>query len=771
MGKKSLLICIFLTAATGIAFWQVNHCDFLTYDDKTYVTENAPVLGGLTMEGIRWAFTTQYAEFWHPITWLSHMLDIQLFGLEPRGHHLTNLFFHLANTLLLFLIFSRMTKALWRSAMVAAWFALHPLHVESVAWVAERKEVLSTLFWILAMGAFVLYAERRGVARYLAVLLFFILGLMAKPMLVTLPFALLLLDYWPLQRLAFKELPRQGQGEDYNTRAVIKGRGKSRKQPAAGMAKKPGPLPVQKGIWASLWPLLREKIPLIALTAPAAVLAYLAQHKGGEIGFAEGFPPLDRVANAFLSYILYAKKTIWPQNLAAFYPFPEVLPLWKIWGSIFVLGVVTFLAIRAAKRFPYLIVGWLWYVGTLVPVIGIVQVGKHGLADRYTYIPLIGLFIMAAWGVPDLLQRWRYGKPALWAASGLSILILSMITWTQVGYWRSSVKLFEHAVEVTEPNWNSYVFRGTAYGDAGYYREASADMDRAIKLNPIYSPAYISRAGYQMKMGNHQQALADLNKAIDIYPTYAPAYNNRAVIQINLGNYRQAVEDSRKAIELDPKSAEAYCNRGNAYTRLGDPQLALQDFQKAIELSPKSAVAYANRAGVHERLGNYRQAIEDYDRALAIDPKYAEAYNNRGDAHASLGHSRQAIQDFSRAIELNPKYAVAYNNRAGVYGSLGSYRQAIDDSGKAIEINPAYADAYNNRANAYARLGDDRRAMEDFAKALDLNPRYAAAYNNRAAVYWALGERGKAVADLKSAARLGYEPARKALKSQGIGWE
>ncbi len=495
--KQIPLIYLLLTAAAIIAFQQVNHCDFINYDDAIYVTENIHIRDGITTQAIRWAFTTGYAANWHPVTWMSHMLDVQLFGLKPRWHHLTNLLFHIANTLLLFFIFHRMTKAPWKSAFVAALFALHPLHVESVAWVAERKDVLSTFFWMLAMVAYIHYVEHRtedgrqrsadgekwtgilrfppSVFRYLAVVIFFALGLMAKPMLVTFPFILLLLDYWPLQRFEQKkpaqeirrEVSKQGAGTPASagvTSSLRKSEGKrgplsadeikgksGKKRTGQGMVKEEKPA-AHTNQWALVRPLLLEKIPLLALAALSCIVTYFAQKKGGAVISFQGIPAGVRIANALVSYIIYIGKTIWPNNLAVFYPHPGVRPLWQVLGAVLFLGAVTFAVIRTAKRFPYLAMGWLWFAGTLVPVIGIVQVGGQAMADRYTYIPLIGLFVMAAWGIPELLKKWRYRKEALFALSALILPCFFIVTWTQVGYWRNSIALFDHTLKVTSHN-------------------------------------------------------------------------------------------------------------------------------------------------------------------------------------------------------------------------------------------------------------------------------------------------------------------------------
>jgi hypothetical protein len=463
--KQVLLIYLLLTAAAILVFWQVSHCDFIDYDDPSYVTENIHIHNGVTKKAIWWAFTTGYASNWHPLTWMSHMVDVQLFGLKPGWHHLTNLLFHIANTLLLFSVLHRMTKARWKSAYVAALFAIHPLHVESVAWVAERKDVLSTFFWMLTMAAYISYVEnlpvfrlkfsvirfRSSVIRYSAVLIFFALGLMSKPMLVTLPFVLLLMDYWPLKRFEQQRVAT-GTHTEAKPVSVDKRKGKSsRNQTVQTTVKKEKPAN-DKYQWAVIRPLLWEKLPFFALAAISSIITFIAQQKGGAVKTLVAFPLDVRIANALPSYIIYIAKMLWPYNLAVYYPHPGLWPFWQVLGAVFLLGATTLTVIRTAKRFPYLVVGWLWYVGTLVPVIGIVQVGSQALADRYTYIPLIGLFIMAVWGIPELLRYWRYGKETLFVSSALILPCLFVVTWIQTGYWRNSITLCDHALNVTSNN-------------------------------------------------------------------------------------------------------------------------------------------------------------------------------------------------------------------------------------------------------------------------------------------------------------------------------
>jgi tetratricopeptide (TPR) repeat protein len=669
--KRVLMISLFLAAATLAAFWQVSRCEFINIDDTEYVTQNSHIQNGITMEGIRWAFTTQHASNWHPLTWLSHMLDVQLFGLNARGHHLTNLFFHIANTLLLFLVFHRMTKEIWQSAFVAALFALHPLHVESVAWVAERKDVLSTFFWMLTLGAYLWYAERPGLPRYLSVVLFFALGLTAKPMLVTLPFVLLLLDFWPLHR--FEQMkPAPGSRPGAREPAPEeRGKGKSKKKravkDAVESAQPAKTAPAEPAYsWALIRPLLWEKIPLFALTLLSIVVTYIVQLQAGSVKSIEAYPLGVRISNAIVSYIFYIAKMIWPNDLAVLYPHPGFGPLWQVAGAALLLVAATFMAIRGAKRFPYLPVGWLWYVGTLVPVIGLVQVGIHARADRYSYVPLIGLFIITAWGIPDLLKGWRHRKEAIAALSALSLACLFTVTWTQVGYWRNSITLFDHTLNVTDHNSLILNNRGSVYSRLGHYTRAIEDFSRAIEIDPKDTVAYYNRGVAYFGLGNVKPAIDDFSRAIDLNPIYAEYYYNRATAYTRLGETNQAMVDFNRAIEINPKFDDAYFNRGLIHARRGDYSQALVDFDRAIELNPRIAETYYTRGIVRARLGDFRQAIEDFNRSIEINPNSAKAYYSRGAAHNSLGNRRQASEDLKSAARLGHEDARNLLKRHGV---------------------------------------------------------------------------------------------------------
>jgi tetratricopeptide (TPR) repeat protein len=580
------------------------------------------------------------------------MLDVQLFGLNPRWHHLTNLLLHIANTLLLFFVFHRMTKDLWKSAFVAALFALHPIHVESVAWAAERKDVLSTFFGMLTMGAYMYYVERPGLPRYLAVLIFFALGLMAKPMLVTLPFVLLLLDFWPLKRFEQRISAPKVRAAVSKMASADKRKGKSKKKSALKSAAETQNPQAGTDQWTWIRPLLWEKIPLFVLTALSCIMTYLAGVKGGIVVSIKVLPLGARISNAFISYIHYIAKMIWPGDLAFFYPLPWMWPLWQVIGAAILFFAASFMAIRWAKRFPYLMVGWLWYVGTLVPVIGIVQAATQAMADRYTYVPLIGLFIIIAWGIPELLRRWRWRKEALAASSASILLCLIIVTYLQVGYWQNSLTLFDHTLRVTNENSVIYNNRGAVYANLGNFTRAIQDYDRAIEIDPQYAEAYNNRGAVYVNLGNFTRAIADLDRAIEIGPQYAQAYSNRGNAYINLGNYIRAIADLDRAIEIDPQYAEAYNNRAFAFGKLGNFTRAIQDYDRAIKINPKYAEAYVKRGVAYCLLGNFTRAIQDYDRAIEINPKYAEAYDKRGVAYCLLGKNDQGIEDLKTAVKL-----------------------------------------------------------------------------------------------------------------------
>ena len=606
---------MFLVLATLTVYWQVGNYEFVNLDDDQYIVENSHVQKGLTSESVTWAFTTNHMANWHPLTWLSHMLDFQLYGLNPTGHHLNNLVFHLLNTLLLFLVLQRMTGGLWRSGLVAALFALHPLHVESVAWVAERKDVLSTLFWILTLWAYLGYVKRPGVKRYLLTLVPFALGLMAKPMLVTLPFVMLLLDYWPLERI---QLGQSFLGHTGQSHPSIIG-------------KKPR---------TQVFRLLMEKTPFFALAAVSSVVTFIVQKSGGAVVALEVYPLNIRIANAMLAYVSYIIKMIWPQNLAIFYPHPgQSLPIWQAVAAGLLLLLISTVVMRAGRRYPYLPVGWLWYVGTLVPVIGLVQVGAQAMADRYTYVPLIGLFIMVAWGVPDLVGSWRYAKPALTVAAASLLVALMVCTSFQVKHWENSLSLFEHALRVTSNN----------------------------------SQIHNNLANVLTQKGMLQEAIPHYTKALEISPNYADAHTNLGVALAKQGRLEDAIKHYSAALRIKPKSPETHNNLGVALYSQGDVLGAIENYMTAVQLKPDYAEAHNNLGNGLAQQGRLAEAKVHYAKALTIRADYPEAHNNLGVALARQGKFHEAINHFTEALRLKDDYAQA---RANLKLALEEVRRA-----------------------------------------------------------------------------------------------
>jgi tetratricopeptide (TPR) repeat protein len=544
-----------LVVVTFAAFSGVLTNSFVNYDDGVYVAANAHVLPGVTAAGVGWAFTTTENSNWHPVTWLSHMLDVQLYGLDAGKHHLTNLLLHCGNVALLFLLLVRMTGALWRPAFVAALFAVHPLHVESVAWIAERKDVLSTLFWFLTVGAWLRWLDSKTAGRYAAVLLLYACGLMAKPMLVTLPLTLMLLDYWPLGRAAR----------------------------------------------APLW---KEKVPLFVMAALSCLATVLAQRAGGALQTLESFAFPERLANAASAYAGYLIKTAWPVSLAVFYPHPHVgLGVFTAVVSAIAIAGVTVLALRFRRTAPYFAVGWLWYLGTLVPVIGLVQVGQQAMADRYTYVPLIGVFIVVAWGLADAVRLMRGAQPVAVAAAGGSIAALCWLTSMQVAYWTDSATLFRHALAVTSGNWMAHNNLGGVLSEQGQTDAAIAQFEETLRIRPGFAEAHYNMALAFDRSGRPGDAIAEYEAALNLNPGYAAAHYNLGNTLLHAGRLDEAIAHYEQAVRLRPDHAEAHNNLAIALGRSGRLAEAVAHYREALRLKPDFEAARANLSLAEQRQG------------------------------------------------------------------------------------------------------------------------------------------------------------------------
>jgi Tfp pilus assembly protein PilF len=653
--NRVIVLCLLLLAITLAVYGQVVKHDFVSLDDDIYLTENYYVLAGLTTAGIVWAFSFTDSPYWHPLTWLSHMLDCQLYGLSPSMHHLTNVVLHLANTLLLFLVFYRMTGALWRSCFVAALFALHPLNVESVAWVSERKNLLSTFFWLLTMVFYVRYSKKPCLARYVLVVSIFALGLMAKPMLVTLPFVLLLLDYWPLGRFPFQQVD-----SDTRTEAA------------------PATIPVfQKTISVNL---VLEKVPLLILSVLSSFLTSLSVQRSGIVISTTLVPMKLRIANAIVSYARYIGKLIWPQDLAVFYPYPSTVPLWQSVGAGLLLAGISFLVIRAWRKLPYLCIGWLWYLGTLIPAIGLVQAGQWpAMADRFTYVPAIGLFVMLAWLIPHVLTKWRYRKTGLVLAAGALLAVLLLLTRAQLNRWSNTITLFEHTLKVTENNYLAHNNLGNALARQGKLKQAKDNYVKALRINPTFPRAHNNLANVLARQGKSQEAIAHYTKALEIKPNFPKAHNNLGNVLARQGKNQEAIVHYTKALQIKPDFAGAHNNLGNILQGQGKIDEAVFHFSRALELKPDFAEAHFNLGNALARQGNLDQAQRHFSRSLELKPTFAEAHNSLGVILARKGLLDEAIDQFREALRLKPDFRQARTNLEIATRERG---KGVEDSGR-----------------------------------------------------------------------------------------
>ena len=635
-------ICLALGLITLAVFSPCLTHDFLRYDDQQYVTENAHVQAGLSWPGVLWAFRSSYAYNWHPVTWLSHMLDCQLYGLKPAGHHLTNLLLHTANTLLLFLLLCRMTGALWRSACVAALFGLHPLHVESVAWIAERKDVLSAFFFMLTLWAYGHYAKPSDTTdhgpattdaasrftfhvsrNYLFALLFFALGLMSKPMLVTLPFVLLLLDYWPLERFRVVDPESRVQSAQptvHGPQSTVSGR-----RPALDSSF-----------------VILEKLPFMVLSAISCLITLWAQQQA--MASAAGLRVSHRVGHALVAYVHYLEAMIVPRHLAVYYPYPKALPGAEVLLAGVLLALITGLVIWFARRLPYLAVGSFWFLGMLVPVIGLVQVGDQAWADRYTYLPSIGLFIALVWGLSDLANRAKAVRMALpWLATGVGAALL-VATSVQLTYWKDTRTLFQHVAQVTRNNPLSATMLGSLLATEGKYDQAIEYYREALRYSPGFPEAHFY-------LGN--------------------AYDQQGRLAAAMAEYEQA-------IWYQPISEQAHIRLGVALAKQQKPEQAAAHYYAALKLNPESAVAHNNLAKLLHSQGRLDEAMQHYEAALRLDPKLAQAHNNLGVLLLQKGRVAEGVAQLREALRLKPGDPEAQLNLAQGLVDQQQWSEAAD---------------------------------------------------------------------------------------------
>lgn len=633
--SQVVLVYLFLGAITWLIFGQTVRHDFVNFDDHVYIYDNPLVTGGLTTSGIVSAFTHPHARNWHPLTTISHMLDCQLYGLNAGGHHFTSVALHTIAVLLLFRVLRVTTGALWPSAFVAALFAIHPLHVESVAWVSERKDVLSAVLFMLTLAAYVRYAGAPSLWRYFIVLMIFALGLMSKPMLVTVPFVFLLLDYWPLRRFDKVERFKPGRG-------------------------------ITRSLNQRLSFLFLEKTPLLVLSGLSCLVTIWAQDQA--TGSLEQLPFTWRLSNALVSYTEYVRQTFWPARLAVFYPYPNnPLSIWKVTLASAFLLTVSAMAIFLRKKRPYVLTGWFWYVGMLVPVIGIVQIGEQGHADRYTYLPHIGLFLLIVWGAADLAKTWHLRREYLWLAATITIAVLSYGAAVQTSFWKNSERLWDHTLSVTSNN-------DFAHNNLGFFHLRRGELDKAIshfetalkirsgksqtRYNLGTALVHVNLANALAREGRPEEAIVHYEQAVKLRPDYGDAYYNFGSVLFQQGRINDAIAQWQKALAIQPNDAAAHTSLGNALLQKGLPEQAIVHYQKAVEIDPSEVSARNNLAWVL---------------ATSSDP--------------SIRNGAKAVGLAAEAVEISGgKDAIFFRTLAASYGECGKFADAIAAAEKGQKI-------------------------------------------------------------------------------------
>lgn len=664
--SKLFFIGLALTLLTAFVYWPVKNYGFVDYDDQFYVSENYLVQQGLTSDGLQWAFTTGHAANWHPLTWVSHMLDCEWFGINPGAHHLVNLLIHILNTILLLALLNRLTGALWKSGLVAALFALHPLHVESVAWIAERKDVLSGFFGLLSLWFYTSYAQTRGnVAQgkgkktrskpstfdYFFALILFALGLMTKPMLVTLPFVFLLLDFWPLNRVSF---------------ATIKSR---------------------------LGGLLFEKIPFFALTVASCVITFVVQKKAGAVTSLIALSLPDRIATALTAYGGYLGKIVWPQKLAALYPLRNH-SAWEIIGVILLLIFISVAVVKLAARRPYALVGWLWYVGMLVPVIGLVQVGNQSMADRYTYLPSIGIFVALAWGAAEILRAPRL-QILLGSLAMVAVVACAVLTRGQVAHWQNTETLAEQALRVTGRNYAMRNILAVARLEQGRFDEAIALLSESPEMNV---EGLGTLASALQKVGRSDEAMQAFIKALELEPTNAKVQNNLGFFLLEQGRLDEAIPHLMAALKSKSDFPQAHYNLGNVYFQKGDVDGAISHYKNAVRFWPQYSDAQCNLGMALLKIGKPQAALPHVETAIHLHPNFGRAHHHLSEILFQLGRFAESEAEARRAVQLEPEQPLMQYQLALV----------LDAQKKWSEAEPIFLQVLE----AVQKAGDQRLSNE-----------------------------------------------------------
>ena len=720
--KLVALLGLALTVATIAVYAEVCHYGFIEYDDNSYVYDNATVKAGLTASGVAWAFSTFNSANWHPVTWLSHMLDSQVVGPTPGAYHVVNVGFHVASALLLFAAFVRMTRRPWRSAIVAGIFAVHPLHVESVVWIAERKDVLSAFFAAVTLLLYIRYAQAPTVRRYALVAVAFALGLMSKSMLVTLPFVLVLVDIWPLGRLGWP--------------------------------------PPWKTLRSRLW----EKAPLFAMSAAVSVVTFIAQQSGGAVSGLTRLPLSDRLATAATAYLGYIGMAVWPARLGVLYPY-RAYPAADVIGAVVVLVAVTIGVFVWGRRRPYVLVGWLWYVGMLVPVIGIVQVGAQSMADRYTYLPLVGLSAAIVWLAADLVEGRRILMRAAGAVALAALVALGAEAHRQTGYWRTSQALFERTLAVTSRNYVMHKSLAVVFDGEGKAEEAKAHYLEALAIKPDFAEAHNGLGMILDREGKRDEAMAHYREALGAKGDLAEAHNNIGVVLEREGKIDEAAAEYGKAITLRGDFADARKNLAVLLAREGKSEEAAAQYRQALAARPDYAEAHNNLGVILAGGGRNEEAMEHYRQALAAKGDYAEAHANLGHELLRLGKLDEALVHLAKAVEKDPKLAGAHADLGTILAAQGKFEQARLQLEESLRLAPGQQSVHSNLGFVLGRLGRLDEAIAECREALRLKGDSVDAHYNLAMALAAKGQRAEAEEELSRVLALdpNHANARRAL--------
>lgn len=722
--RLTYLLALLLILLCLAAYWPALSNQFVNYDDEYYVTANPQVQDGLTLENVKWAFTHVVNCNWHPMTVLSHMLDCQLYGLNPRGHHLTSILLNALATVLLFVLFRRMTDKPWPSFWLAALFATQPLHVESVAWIAERKDVLSASFGFLTLWLYIRYAQGKNSAAagegnagpvfyrsriYWLALFVFALGLMSKPMLVTWPFVLLLLDYWPLKRLT-------------------------------------GPTALKMS--------LLEKLPFLALAVAASAATVIAQRQEGAIRGLGGFPAGMRIENALVSYGRYLSKIVWPTDLAVFYPYPDHWPLAQVMAAFVLLAGVSIVFWMHRQRYPFLLMGWCWFLGTLIPVIGLVQVGGQSIADRYTYIPSVGILLIVVWGANALFSRIHAPRAVLSAAVSTTIIAAFAATHRQISFWKDSETLYRHSLRVAGESDVIHNNLGAALLEQCRTNDAIREFQKAIGLNPGSVEAQSNLGDLLLIQGQTNQAISHFQTAIRYRPDYPSAHFSLGYAFARQGKLPEAINEFKAGIGFKDASAADHYTLGNLLAKSDQSAPAIGEFQTAIHLRPDYVDAYNGIGDALASQGRTNEAVAAFQEAIRIKPSGAEAHLNLANILSDEGDWNAAISEFKEYVGLKPNDAVAHYKLGNLLAKKGLADDASKEFQESIRCKYDFAEAHNNLGNLFAVRGQADEAIREFQTAIQLKGEYADAHYNLGVILFKQDRNNEAIEEFQAVTRL-----------------